>query len=370
MLRRFDSLFRLFLTLLGAVLLALVVEAEGLRTWADRLAVGPLRSVSLPVAEAWADAVRPLGFSRPRAVLLAGKDALTPLFAPALEQAEAVVLTGPAVVIAPKPVQDMPEPASVPEPVPVGSWPLAAPELPRAPSRSIAVMPTGEGVAIALAGDSMMAVGLAPALTRGLGSDKRLHLVRAFRSGTGLARPEVFDWLERYPLMVAERPPRLVICAMGANDAQNVQVGRDVLRFGSEAWDAFYLERLDRFLALITANDTRVLWVGMPVMREKGFSRRMAHMNALVQQALQAHPSVQWLDPNPALGYVDNAFAQYRANARGKLVKLRADDGIHMTDEGAGFLVEPIRDWIETAQLQTPTLGSQHVLPLTAALSR
>ena len=40
-------------------------------------------------------------------------------------------------------------------------------------------------------------------------------------------------------------------------------------------------------------------------------------------------------------------------------MKLRADDGIHMTDEGAGFLVEPIRAWLEAQAAPRPAIDSQ-----------
>src|SRR5262249_47349265 len=91
-------------------------------------------------------------------------------------------------------------------------------------------------VRVALAGDSMMAVGLAPTLVRGLAPEKDLHVLRAYRSGTGLARPEVLDWLVEYPRILGANKPDMVICAMGANDAQNVQVGKQVLQFGSPQW--------------------------------------------------------------------------------------------------------------------------------------
>jgi len=46
---------------------------------------------------------------------------------------------------------------------------------------------------VALAGDSMMAVGLSATLLRQAAGHKDLRMVKAFRSGTGLARPEVFN---------------------------------------------------------------------------------------------------------------------------------------------------------------------------------
>jgi hypothetical protein len=219
----------------------------------------------------------------------------------------------------------------------------------------------------------MMAVGLAPALTRGLATDKGLRLLRAYRSGTGLARPEVYDWLQQYPQMLGAARPQLIICALGANDGQNVQVGKKVLEFGSAEWDEFYRTRLTAYLDMLLKQQARVLWVGMPVMKEHHFAQKMLHMNALVQAELQHYPAVTWLDPNPTLGYINNAFAQYRATERGKLVKMRADDGIHMTDEGAAYLIAPIREWLAHAVVQVrpaltsmPTQGSS--LPATVLL--
>jgi len=208
----------------------------------------------------------------------------------------------------------------------------------------------------------MMAVGLAPTLTRGLSIEKGVHLLKAYRSGTGLARPEVYDWLQQYPLMLGAMRPQLVICALGANDGQNVQVGKKVLEFGSPEWDEFYRGRLTAYLDMLLKPQTRVLWVGMPVMKERRFAQKMLHMNTLVQTELQRYPAVTWLDPNPALGYADNVFAQYRVDERGKLIKMRADDGIHMTDDGAAYLLAPIRDWLARfAPLARPVAGA--ILP-------
>lgn len=201
----------------------------------------------------------------------------------------------------------------------------------------------------------MMAVGLAPALRRNLDG---VHIIKAYRSGTGLARPEVFDWLQKYPLMLGEARPRIVICSLGANDGQNVQLGKEVLAFGSPAWDAYYRQRLTAWLDLLTRDGSQVLWVGMPVMRAPVFARKMEHMNALVQDVLKAYPGASWLDPNPALARETGSFAQYRADARGKQIKLRQDDGIHMTDEGALFLLPGIRAWLEQFQSRPATQAS------------
>ncbi|MDQ7990333.1 MAG: DUF459 domain-containing protein [Candidatus Dactylopiibacterium sp.] len=351
--RRFQPLRQMFLTLLAALLVGLVLDAEGLKIWAQRLEVGSLRTLALPVAEGWHGWVSAVGGESPRRTALALKEAWGERFAGGAREIQSVAQQSAVTEALPLP----PAGAASSDPAPQVVVPAPQTGAERSAPRAIAA----DAPQVVLAGDSMMAVGLAPVLRRGLG----VNVVRAYRSGTGLARPEVFDWIAQYPQMVGEAHPQLVICALGANDGQNVQLGRQVLTFGSPEWDAFYRERLTRYLDLLTANDRRVLWIGMPLMRSPAFARKMTHMNALVRDVLKAYPTVSWMDPNPALGYADTAFAQYRADARGKMIKLRADDGIHMTDEGAAFLLPGIRNWLslhlppgaETAAAIQPSQG-------------
>lgn len=331
--RRFQSLSGMFLTLFVALAACLLLEAEGLQTWARRLEIGPLRSVALPATEAWQALLGGSGVEVPRRVALALKadwaEALLPhAGVVAREQTPA----GPAVsaIIA-------------------GSSPAMAPEASQSSSAAADGGLMSVGVAanaqqVVLAGDSMMAVGLAPVLRRGLG----VQVIKAYRSGTGLARPEVFDWLVQYPQIIGQARPELVICALGANDGQNVQVGKEVLEFGTPEWDDFYRARLMAYLDLLTTDGRKVLWVGLPVMRSASFARKMRHLNALILSVLKAYPQVSWLDPNPVLGSADAGFAQYKPDDRGRMIKLRADDGIHMTDEGAAFLLPDIRSWMVT----------------------
>lgn len=340
--RRYDSVFSVCLTVLAALFFVCVLEAEGLHVWAQRLETGAVRTIVLPLTEAWSVGLKSLGLGRFRQAALSAKSTLAPAML-------ARQMDAPAELVAP------PVLASVSAPAPE---PLAKPKRagskanPGASSKVLSAEPRlppielGVDLQVALAGDSMMAVGLAPSLMRSLVNDKGLRLVRAYRSGTGLARPEVYDWLEHYPKMLGASHPRLVICALGANDGQNVQVGKKVLEFASLEWDEFYRGRLNAYLGMVLKADTQLLWIGMPVMRERRFAQKMRHMNELVRGELLRYPNVTWLDPNPALGYTGNEFAQYRENSRGKMIKMRQDDGIHMTDEGAAFLLDQIRDWL------------------------
>lgn len=388
MMRRHDCLSRMALTLVAALLCGALLEADGIQTWAERLPVGPLREAALPATSVWHAWTAPLHLNRPRNQLLALKAdwaplmlgqplaapasqlvqmapiaAPVPLADPALTAPDSTVAAQPAVLPSAMPQEGAapdsaaaPDQAAGPEPVAVASHPASAAstDLPNAETIAQAGFPHG-GMAVALAGDSMMAVGLAPTLKRWLAQQKRVQVIPAYRSGTGLSRPEVFDWLNEYPRMLGRTSPGIVICAMGANDAQSVQVGKNVLQFGTPAWDAFFRTRLAAYLAMLTRKQAHVLWVGLPPMRNPAFSKKMTHLNDLLKTTLAAYPNTTWLDARAAMAGPDGqAFQQFRAQHNGKLVKLRADDGIHLTDDGALYLLPPIRNWVAHALDSAP----------------
>lgn len=345
MYRRHDHLSQMALTLLAALLFGAVLEAEGIHTWAQRLTVGPLRAQVLPLTQRWAEVVGTVYLQTPRRHILQAKAELAPAMLP----------TEP-VAVARLPVA----PPAVAEPV---ARPAAA-----EPAQTPAAVPP-HGVAVVLAGDSMMAVGLAPTLKRWLAEQQNVHVIRAYRSGTGLARPEIFDWTVEYPLMLGKAKPAIVICSMGANDAQSVQVGKKVLAFGTPDWDDFFRERLTRYLDVVTVEQPQVLWVGLPEMRSPVFAAKIAHMNELIKTTLQRYPNTTWLDPAVRLADAENkGFQQFRTNAQGKLIKIRADDGIHLTDDGAAYLLDPIQGWFARAVAASASvkLSNLPVRPLAA----
>lgn len=359
MFRRHDKLGQMAATLFAAVIVGGILEAEGLRIWAERLNVGSLRDNALPFTSGWSDANRWLHTAIPRNLALSAKAGL----ADDMVLAKADTAESSEAVSADSAEEGSKEPVQ-----------LAAAEGTElaAIKRHTDAGPAPGGGTVVLSGDSMMAVGLAPTLTRWLGREKNARVVRAFRSGTGLSRPDVYDWQVEYPRMVGNTRPSLIICSMGANDAQNVQAGKKVLAFGTPEWDALYNARLKAYLEMITRYKAPILWVGLPTMKSPVFAQKMAHMNALIQAGIAAYPQITWLDSNGPLGYTGRGFQQFKANDKGKLIKLRSDDGIHLTDEGALFLMPSISQWVKRTAPNTPakddpTLAAAQAAPATSS---
>ncbi len=389
---RADNLARMALTIASALLVGLIVEADGLRVWADRLTVGLLRDMAQPATRRWADLTHPLHLNVLRQWALQGKEELSAamLALPRSDQAQPAAVVeqesvpvhaqgagrvvafrndegstersrtdeaslGPVIASTTAPVAKREAASAVrsSSATAMDNAELAMLARPVRVSASVTLqlppLDLTREVQVALAGDSMMAVGLAPTLTRGLATEKNVHLLRAYRSGTGLARPEVLDWLVEYPRMLGANKPDIVICAIGGNDAQNVQVGKQVLQFGSPQWNDFFRQRLTAYLDMLTCDHARVLWLAMPVMKAATFSQKMDQINAVARATVAQYPGVTWLDVNTALGYAQDGFHQFRTDERGRLIKLRADDGIHLTDDGAAYLLSPVRDWLARA---------------------
>src|SRR3569623_983041 len=93
---------------------------------------------------------------------------------------------------------------------------------------------------IAFVGDSM-SDGIWGAFFRLTGnqhcSPDELTLVRDARNGTGLARPNHFDWTAELDTMVGMEAPTLVFAALGLNDQQDLVLpDKTKVRLGTGEW--------------------------------------------------------------------------------------------------------------------------------------
>jgi hypothetical protein len=211
---------------------------------------------------------------------------------------------------------------------------------------------------VALVGDSMMAVGLGPYLTRALSATPGVRVVRAWRSGTGLARPEVFDWREQYPKLVGDAHPDLVVCAIGANDAQNFLLDGKPVAFGDETWNQEYQHRVAGLLETMAPGDTPVLWLALPSMRSEKFAQRVLRLNGVVKEALARERRIVWLESNPLLGGGAADYVEFQKNRQQKLERLRQDDGIHLSDAGAARIGPAVVAWVAEQRAHAPPQGS------------
>jgi len=115
---------------------------------------------------------------------------------------------------------------------------------------------------ITVAGDSI-SVGLGASI-RGVEGDHAVVKVIGVE-GTGLARPDTFDWPARLQQLAREFPPQVLVFSLSSNDAQDLLdvQGKVVARLSdTAAWDAEYERRLGASFDAFASTGTTVVWVG------------------------------------------------------------------------------------------------------------
>jgi hypothetical protein len=165
--RRFSNVWQMGAAVGAFVLLALVLESGGLKDWADRLELGPERTVAVPLVNGLDRGLRWTHVERWR------RSGLLELarvgWADDPEEIEEATAVAPAKVEGAKTAAAATAPvvpalpalvATVPRRIRTGDAPLET-ELPK-----IAPVDAGKVRTVALAGDSMMAVGLSSTILR------------------------------------------------------------------------------------------------------------------------------------------------------------------------------------------------------------
>ena len=164
------------------------------------------------------------------------------------------------------------------------------------------------------------------------------------RPATGLSRPDFFDWSQHLAGVLTESVPDVIVVLFGANDFQNVEYEGEILdRFGDE-WLELYRERVDLIMTLLSQPDTQTVWVGQPPVRESQLSGGLARMNEVYEEVAAEHPQVTFVD---TWALFSDEQGSYTDEIDG--VRLRREDGVHLTIAGGNRLAEAVWDVIGPA---------------------
>jgi len=115
---------------------------------------------------------------------------------------------------------------------------------------------------VTVAGDSI-SVGIGVALRDELDNEYDVKVIGD--GGTGLARPDNFDWPARLAELARDFPPEVLVLSLGSNDAQDLTDGSGnvvALRRDEAEWEAEYRRRLEASVDPFAATGTQVVWVG------------------------------------------------------------------------------------------------------------
>jgi uncharacterized protein len=195
-----------------------------------------------------------------------------------------------------------------------------------------------------IAGDSLVVVP-GESLLRETAANATIVPIGAIdgRIASGLERPDVFNWYTHVQEVMQKEKPRAVVLMFGGNDDHNfmtgIPEGREVGTFGSPSWRAEYRRRVATIMDTVTRRGAFLVWIGLPISHDPQQTLRFDVINTIVQSEAAKRPGrVAYLDTYFFFAGDDGGYAQYVEDPSGKLVKMRADDGVHF-ERPAGDLI-------------------------------
>jgi uncharacterized protein len=192
-------------------------------------------------------------------------------------------------------------------------------------------------------GDSMAQV-FGPAVATAAGATGVVEPSVHYEMASGLTRPDYFDWPAALQADVAADDPEVLVVVFGVNDGQGIVLpdGTPVPDVADPRWSTEYRRRVADVMDGLRADDRLVLWVLLPPMRDADYGARMALVTQAVEAEAASRPWVEPVDASASLADASGTFAESLPDAAGASVQVRLDDGIHLTEAGAGRLAAQV----------------------------
>ena len=195
-------------------------------------------------------------------------------------------------------------------------------------------------------GDSMMRV-TAHAIELQI-SRRGVAESRAFTSlGSGIARLDSFDWMEKIDELVAEFSPDVTIAWFGTNDHQPMSTPDGIIRPGDPAWAVEYGRRVGEAMDKLAAvSDARIVWLELPDMRDASLQRDVELINSIVAEQAEQRDAVMFYPTRSLLSRRPGTFSMHVAGPTGMPLSIRDADGVHLNRAGADRIADSVLGYL------------------------
>jgi len=324
--------------IVGALVLAMLFNSHAMVHAGEGMPDGTTRDLVLDVAKPIDSFAHALYLDRPR-------KALDSLFGH--KQAP----TGPSALSQlPAKVDSRPLGASKSKPPVANAKHRVAPGPQKPQVKPLRVPTRAAPLKLLIAGDSMTEF-LGPSLVNQASSLGKVAGNTVTKYGTGLVRPDFFDWSIFAQQLVTQQNPEAVVVMMGGNDGQGITLANGtVLPDGSEAWAKEYRRRVEVVMRIFSGNGKRrVYWVPMPVPRSAKLAIDYHLMDLAVADAAAVVPGVTDVNIVPRLSN-NGQYSDYLPGLSGQTILARTQDGIHLSTDGANLAAALVlaamnKDW-------------------------
>jgi len=194
---------------------------------------------------------------------------------------------------------------------------------------------------VLIIGDSMMRV---TAHSTNLALERRGEVESRDQTslGSGLARLDAYDWMGEIDKLVSEFDPDVSMVWFGTNDRQPMRIsGQGIVQLADPAWAEEYARRVAMVMDKLTAREgAKVYWLELPVMRDESVTRDVEFINEIIKAEAEKRDQVIFFPTNPILTRRQGRYAPVMIGQDGRPVKVRDDDGVHLSRAGADRVAE------------------------------
>ncbi len=207
------------------------------------------------------------------------------------------------------------------------------------PAKPLRLWVAGDSLVVVPGESIIRAAGASPVLEPAGGVDGRV--------ATGLERPDVFNWFRYVPERLRELRPGVVVLSFGGNDDHGYMTGlpkgASVDGFDTPSWRAEYGRRVGGLIDSIARTGAYVVWIGLPITRDEAQTRRFDAVNAVVAAETRRRPrKATFLDTYTTFASDSGGYTQYLSDPSGRLIKVRAADGVHFERRGGDMIAREV----------------------------
>jgi hypothetical protein len=230
---------------------------------------------------------------------------------------------------------------------------------PEAPIREVASTPPVSAVLVSevkssyhiyAAGDSMLGSALQFELKKLIeNTDKIEDLSMQIKSGTGLAKPKLFNWQKAIAADLKKKKADIALIFLGTNDFQNIRDGKRVYQFASENWDRIYQERALTLMNSTCQSVPKVIWFSPLRVRSPELDVKMEHLTTVLESAIKKSACGKFINAQSWVAS-ENKFQSYlviqNKEHKKQTIKVRHSDGIHLSQPGAKVFAERLLEYL------------------------
>ncbi len=199
-------------------------------------------------------------------------------------------------------------------------------------ARHCRALSTTDPLRLWIGGDSL-AGSLGPSLGTIAGATGVVQPYFDSRVSSGLANPGFFDWPSHASTEMTRLDPEIVVFIIGANDWAAVS---------GDSWKAGYTTDVDAMMKTLIGSGRTVYWVGSPTLKDQKMDAAVVEVNAIASEVAKRHPEVHYVDAYKLFSDSTGAFSLNLPDETGKVVTMRAGDGVHLTPDGADYLARAV----------------------------